>query len=150
MRFPRLNRFLVRDNGAAAVELALLLPMLAMLLAGLIDLGLAMWQHQAAVKSTRDAVRFLARTPDPWDQPSYEAEATNLARTGNLAGTAPLLANNIAAAFSYPTAAGAAGLNGGDRMVVGIVSYDFAPLTGFGLVPAMTFSAAHIERHIGE
>lgn len=138
------------DSGAAAVELALLLPLLALLLAGLSDLGLAMWHHQAAVKAARDAVRFLARTPTPWDEPAYEAQAINLARTGELTGTAALLAPEVAATFTYPVAAGAAAYSGSDRMVVGVVSFKYSPLTGFAVLPEVTLRATHVERYIGE
>lgn len=149
--FPILRLLLRRDErGAAAVELALLLPLLALLLAGVADLGLALWQHQVVVKSSRDAVRFLARTPDPWADPTFEAQAANLARTGNLAGSGSPLADNIAATFRYPIAAGALGLSGSDRTVIGIVSFDFSPFTGFGLLPKVTLRASHIERYIGE
>ncbi|HLO75645.1 MAG TPA: TadE family protein, partial [Magnetospirillum sp.] len=93
------------ERGAAAVELALMLPMLAVLLAGIVDLGRAVWLHQAAVKAARDSVRFLTRVPTPWSNVTYQTQATNLARTGSLAGDTPLLAPNVAAAFSYPTEA---------------------------------------------
>jgi len=144
-----LNSLSHDERGAAAVELAFLLPMLALLLAGIVDLGRAVWQHQAAIKAARDSVRFLTRAPSPWSDAAYQAQALNLARTGSLAGDAPLLANNISATFTYPTGAGA-GLNGSNRMVVGEVSFDFEPFTGFGLLPTVTLRAAHAERHIGE
>lgn len=145
-----LARFIGRDDrGAAAVELAFLLPLLALILAGVVDLARAIWQHQIAVKAARDSVRFLTRMPEPWDHPSTETQAVNLARTGSLAGGSTTLADNISATFSYPVGA-AAGLAGSDRMVVGVVSIDFAPLTGFALVPVVTLRAAHAERYIGE
>lgn len=143
-------RFLGRDErGAAAVELALLMPLLALMLAGMVDLARAVWQHQIAVKAARDSVRFLTRMPAPWDTPSIQSQAVNLARTGSLGGEAPPLTANISATFSYPATA-AAGLEGSNRMVVGVVSVDFEPLTGFALVPVLTLRAAHAERYIGE
>lgn len=138
------------DRGTAALELGLLLPVLALLLAGVVDLGRALWQHQVVVKSSRDAVRFLTRAPTPWASPSDQTQADNLARTGSLNGDTPALAEGIAASFSYPTVSGAAGYSGSDRLVVGVVSVDFTPLTGFGLLPSVVLRAAHTERHIGE
>lgn len=137
------------DRGAAAVELALLMPLLALVLAGMVDLARAVWQHQIAVKAARDSVRFLTRMPDPWDSPSTEAQAVNLARTGTLAGGTATLATGISASFSYPVAA-AVGLEGSDRMVVGVVTITFEPLTGFAFVPTLSLTAAHAERYIGE
>lgn len=149
MRLFRLRLIGRDERGAAAVELAFLLPVLALMLAGVVDLARAIWQHEIAVKAARDSVRFLTRMPDPWDHPTTEIQAVNLARTGTLAGTGQPLAANINAAFTYPVAA-AAGLGGSDRMVVGTVSVDFEPLTGFALVPVVTLRAAHAERYIGE
>lgn len=138
------------DRGAAAVELALLLPMLGMLLAGIVDLGSALWQYHTAVKANRDAVRYLSRTPEPWNDPTYQTQATNLAKTGSLAAGGTPLATNIGVDFQYPVASGASAYNGSDRVIIGVVHFDYAPFTGFGFLPVVTLRAAHIERHIGE
>jgi Flp pilus assembly pilin Flp len=143
-------RSLGRDgDGAAAVELAMLLPLLALLLAGTVDLGRAIWEYQIVVKAGRDAVRYLTRVPDPWANAAYVTQAANLARTGTLDGAGPALAATIVPNFTFPTS-GSTGFQGSDRMVLATVSFEFAPLTGFGLLPTMTLRAAHVERYIGE
>lgn len=150
MARSKLFKPVAEDGGNAAIELAFTLPLLAMLLAGVVDLGRALWQHQAAVKAARDAVRYLTRVPEPWDSAFYEEIAENLARTGSQDGTAPLLAKNIQADFTYPTAAAGSGHHGSDRMIEGVIQYDFVPLTGFGFLPEVTLQAGHVERYIGE
>jgi len=53
-----------RDRGAAAVELALILPVLLLLVMGIIDLGRALATKQEVTHATREAVRVYAVTHD--------------------------------------------------------------------------------------
>lgn len=53
------------DDGAAAVEFALILPMLLVLLCGLVDFGLAFTSKSTLTHATREGVRVLALTRDP-------------------------------------------------------------------------------------
>jgi len=52
----------VRDAGVAAIELALLVPMLALLLLGLFDYGKYMWVAVAATQAAREGARELSKT----------------------------------------------------------------------------------------
>lgn len=49
-----------RDEGAVAVEFALLFPLLFFLLFGTMILGWRVWEHQAAQSAVRDAARQAA------------------------------------------------------------------------------------------
>jgi Flp pilus assembly protein TadG len=60
-RTNRLRRFWRDREGIAAVELALILPLIALLLAVSLDMGRILFDYHAASKSVRDAVRFLTR-----------------------------------------------------------------------------------------
>jgi Flp pilus assembly protein TadG len=51
-----------RDEGAAALELAMLLPMLAMLLLGMFDYGKYMWVAIYATQAAREGARELSLT----------------------------------------------------------------------------------------
>lgn len=51
-----------RPRGAAAVEFAILLIPLLMIVAGIIEFGRAFWYYDALVKSTRDGARFLSNS----------------------------------------------------------------------------------------
>lgn len=50
------------ESGVAAVEFAILLIPLLLIVAGIIEFGRAFWYYDALVKSTRDGARFLSNT----------------------------------------------------------------------------------------
>jgi len=56
----KLNR--ANQRGAAAIEFALLLIPLMMIVTGIIEFGRAFWYYDALAKSTRDAARFLSNS----------------------------------------------------------------------------------------
>ncbi len=63
-----LFRRLKRDrDGAALVELTLLMPVLIALMVGVAEIGRAMHQQHIIAKSVRDAARTLARDPRLFD-----------------------------------------------------------------------------------
>ena len=47
-------------HGVAAVEFALLLFLLLILVAGIVEFGRAFWYYDALAKATRDGARFLS------------------------------------------------------------------------------------------
>jgi Flp pilus assembly protein TadG len=51
----------VRDAGVAALELAMLMPMLALLLLGMFDYGKYMWVAVAATQAAREGARELSK-----------------------------------------------------------------------------------------
>lgn len=53
----RKNKDRVSERGAAAMEFALLLPILAALIFGMIDFGRMLWFQEVLVNATRDGVR---------------------------------------------------------------------------------------------
>ncbi|MDU8946028.1 TadE/TadG family type IV pilus assembly protein [Ovoidimarina sediminis] len=54
-------RFRREDDGAALVELAILLPVFLMLFAMIIEGGRMMWSYQAVIAGVRDTSRYVAR-----------------------------------------------------------------------------------------
>ena len=54
----------VRQQGAAIVEFALILPLLITLMAGIFEFGRAFWYYDALTKATRDGARFMAVAPN--------------------------------------------------------------------------------------
>lgn len=48
-----------RQKGAAAVEFALVIVILLLILAGIIEFGRAFWYYDALTKATRDGARFM-------------------------------------------------------------------------------------------
>jgi Flp pilus assembly protein TadG len=56
----RLGRKAAREDGAAAVEFALIVGLLAMLVFGMMEYGLAFWQLQSLRAATREGARVAA------------------------------------------------------------------------------------------
>lgn len=55
------RRFRRDEDGAALVELAILLPVFLMLFAMIIEGGRMMWSYQAVIAGVRDTARYVAR-----------------------------------------------------------------------------------------
>jgi Flp pilus assembly protein TadG len=77
----RIGRAARREEGAAAVEFALLLPIFVMLTFGVISTGIALWKHISDVQAARDAARYGSTLPLVATGPS-NCDATNLGRAG--------------------------------------------------------------------
>lgn len=87
-------------RGVAAVELALLAPLLLILTFGAIDIVRAFRDYGVVSKSIRDSGRFLARVPIDCTQAAGsriagadQTTARQLAMTGRI-GLSPLVAGN--------------------------------------------------------
>jgi len=77
--------------GVALIELALVMPLLLLLTFITTEFGRAMYEYNAVVKSTRDAVRYLSvQTPG-----THVTEARNLIVYGNTGGTGSPLARGL-------------------------------------------------------
>ncbi|MBC8746945.1 MULTISPECIES: TadE/TadG family type IV pilus assembly protein [Paraburkholderia] len=73
-----------RMRGVAAVEFALVLIPLVLLVAGVSEFGRAIYQYEALTKSTRNAARYLSEyLPSDTSYPTYKSEALCLAVYGN-------------------------------------------------------------------
>lgn len=51
-------------RGAAAIEMAIMLPLLVLIFTGMVEYGRLMWHYDALAKATRDAARYLSNEPD--------------------------------------------------------------------------------------
>lgn len=102
-------------RGAAAVEFVVILPILALMLFGTIDLGRLLSDYQTAGKGIRDAARYLSRA-DPAvlgidcalgvidDGSTPALEAMNLAMTGTIDGSGDFMLGYWTNASSLATA----------------------------------------------
>jgi Flp pilus assembly protein TadG len=83
------------EGGATAVEFALLLPLLTILLFGFIEVGRLLWDYHIVSASVRDAARYAARLDASCATGgTLNGDVTRvkrLARTGSVDGTTPLL-----------------------------------------------------------
>jgi len=161
-------------NGIAAVEFALILPVLAVMLFGMIDLGRLLTDYHLVSKSVRDATRYLSRadatamaltcaTLNDASQPIIEAK--NLALTGRIDGnpnTEPLLNywRNPATITvtpscrdnSAPTYSGFFEGVPNIQVITVSAAVQFPLLNGWVLDrgATLTFAVLHQEIHIGE
>lgn len=82
-----------QQRGVAAVELALSMLPLIVLLFGVSEFGRMMFTFNALDKSVRDAARFITAPPSTSTDP--EGDAARLAVFGNTAGNPPALAPGL-------------------------------------------------------
>ena len=104
-----------KQGGMVAVEFAILLIPLVLIVFGITELGRAFYQYNTLVKATRDAARYKSAT----NQGAKEAEAKCLAVTGNDTCTGTPLVEGlttnmvtISYAQSVPTCSGSVNLVG--------------------------------------
>lgn len=84
----------VQQRGVAAVEFAILLPVLLLIVFGITEFGRALYAYNTLVKATRDAARYYA-AQQPGNPPAKDAEIKNMAVYGNTAGTGSPLASGL-------------------------------------------------------
>jgi Flp pilus assembly protein TadG len=114
-----------RQRGAAAIEFALILPLLLLLAMITTEFGRAIYQYNTIVKSVRQAARYLSVQPPN----TNVAQAKNLVVYGNVAGTGtPLVTGLAVSQVSIP----AWTLTGSDPLIntvtVTVTGYKFTSL----------------------
>jgi Flp pilus assembly protein TadG len=127
------------EDGAMAVEFALLLPMLVTLVAGTIDFGFALYSQEVITNASREAARAGIVIGDP--RPTA-GEITNVALT--------YLTNfGVSCTASCVSVTGAQG-GSGDDLTVGVdLPYRYVMLPGFieGFVGDITLRATTTMKH---
>jgi Flp pilus assembly protein TadG len=159
------------DRGAAAVEFAMILPLLILMVVGFAEIGRILQYHHMISKSVNDAAHYLARVSDP-TAANAKTVACNLAKSGQVTGTPLLLSffDPPGACYSDDSTECS---NNANRLCITITSIDnsagtfkgaatlyavevtasvpFGPgLWGvIGLGNNLSFLVSHEERHIG-
>ena len=94
-----LHAFARRRDGAAAAEMALMLPLLVLLMFGGFEAGHFFYTEQNIVQAVREGARYAGRRPFA-DYPCGSATAAgavtavkNVTRTGTVSGTTPRIKN---------------------------------------------------------
>lgn len=90
-----LNRLRDDVRGIAALEFAVALPLFLMVSAGLVDVGRGLSHAAGVERGLRAAAALAAQLPLPLSAAS-QALLTNIVKTGEPTGTAPLLASGWA------------------------------------------------------
>lgn len=81
----KLSRFAFGDEGSTLAEMAIMVPFLAIMLAGVSEFGRYFQSYTTLAKSTRSAARYLSNHPF---NDTEKARARNLAVCGKLTCTA--------------------------------------------------------------
>jgi Flp pilus assembly protein TadG len=85
------RRFFADASGAAAVEMALVTPMLLALMFGGLEAGHFFWNEHKAVEAVRNGARYASRQPIALlcaNDATTIANIKNMTRTGTLSSTA--------------------------------------------------------------
>lgn len=85
----RNNLTLARQRGAAVVELALLLILLLMIVAGIVEFGRTFWYYDALAKATRDGARFLSNARE---DTAVALNASHISQAKTMVESAAILA----------------------------------------------------------
>lgn len=94
-----LHAFACRKDGAAAAEMALILPLLLVLLFGGFEAGHFLYTEQKIVQAVREGARYAGRRPFvdyPCGGPTAAGAITDIrsvTRTGTVGGTRPRIGN---------------------------------------------------------
>ena len=156
-RLDSLRTWLTGVSGVAAVEFALVLPLLMVLSFGFLEIGRLFWIYHIANASVRDAARYGARLSLSCQNgvstmPNPQAVAT-LARTGTIDGSAPDLVPGWSSGPPVLVRVGCVGnanLRGAYAGVTQIpvvtvtARVPFTPLFG-GLIPGMQIEGLNVS-----
>lgn len=127
-----------REHGAAAVEFALLLPLLVLLLFGIVEFGLALHRHQVLATASREGARAGIRQTVP--RPTVgeiERAARNVLTQAGVAGAVVVAVT------------GAGGASGTDLSVMVETPYQFfvLPNTVPGLRGPVILRSRTVMKH---
>jgi Flp pilus assembly protein TadG len=124
------------ESGVAAVEFAILLIPLLLIVAGIIEFGRALWYYDALVKSTRDGARYLSNSRESLEVPIGSImEASAIAIVKNAANAANLDVSSLNVDVSCDTSCS---INTPNYVTVS-VSY---PITIGGWIPIIVPTGA--------
>ncbi len=137
-----LSKYLKSEHGAAALEAALVTPILLLGGFGTIDASFLVLQHHKLETGLSSAASYLSKAVDPQ---SLETQARRLAATGQIrSGGKPIIANwtqaDIAISyknFANSSVSGTSLYRGGETVKVVNISTSI-PYEGLGLIKAMT------------
>jgi Flp pilus assembly protein TadG len=121
---------LKREEGAAAIEFAILLPLLMMILFGIIEFGLVLYRQEVITNASREGARFgiIIGDPRPTTGDIQTVVNTYLTNAGLYAGNATV------------SVTGAQGAPGSDLTVSVVYPYDFLVLPSFATSLANTLN----------
>jgi len=129
-RFQWLNRFRRDEQGVQLLEMAIVIPILLVLFAGVAEFGRYFYEYTTLAKASRLGSRYLI-SKCVNGATNYEAIAKNIVVYGNAAGSgSPVLTgltvNNVEVTYGGPVA----GIP--ETVTVTIINYPHVPLFNLG------------------
>ena len=129
-RFQWLNRFRRDEQGVQLIEMAIVIPILLVLFAGVAEFGRYFYEYTTLAKASRLGARYLV-SKSLGSSVNYETLAKNIVVYGNTAGSgSPILSglspSNVEVTYAGPVA----GVP--ETVTVTIVSYPHVPLFDLG------------------
>lgn len=150
-----LNRLRRSRGGVAAVEFALVLPLLLLILVAIVEIGRVMSQASAVEKGLRAGAQFAARSSVLPLTGSADQQFQNLVKWGNVDGTGSLLVDGWADANATLSINLRNDTVGGNPVTVirvqASVPYDplLSGLAGFFGLDSFTITTSHEQTYIG-
>jgi Flp pilus assembly protein TadG len=146
------------ERGAAAVEMALVLPLLVVLGLGAVELARTIWQYQVVTKGVRDGVRYLTRVPvtcaggvGTFNDGNDVTVAENLVMSGTGTVSTPILPTYADADFNIDVTCTDDDDLGEVRLIRMTVEFPFDEwFAGLLGLSDLTFNITHEQIHVGE
>lgn len=130
-RLSWLNRFRRDEQGVQLLELAIVLPIMLLLFAGLAEFGRYFYEYTTLAKGARIGARYLASKSVTSTTTDWKANAKNMVVFGNTAGTGdPILPGMSVANVDVQYLGGTTGVP--ERIKVSIVDYQHESLFDLG------------------
>ena len=129
-RFQWLSRFRRDDQGVALLEIAIVIPILLVMFAGIAEFGRYFYEYNTLAKASRLGARYLA-SKSVNSETDYKAIAKNIVVFGNTAGTgSPVLPGLTTDDVDISYQGGVAGLP--ETVTVSIDGFQHVPLFDLG------------------
>jgi Flp pilus assembly protein TadG len=129
-RFQWLSRFGRDEQGVQLLEIAIVIPILLVMFAGIAEFGRYFYEYTTLAKASRLGARYLA-SKAVTSETDYKAIAKNIVVYGNVAGTgSPILAGLTTDDVDITYQGGVAGHP--HTVTVSISGYEHVPLFDLG------------------
>ena len=113
-----------RDRGAAAVEFALVLPILLLFVMGTIEWGWFFFTHQRVVNAAREGARAGTLVPPPPNGTTAQMQSEATTAANNYLTAVGLTATGVVASGDYV-------MTDGSHAVQVVITYPYTSLTQF-------------------
>jgi Flp pilus assembly protein TadG len=142
-RFQWLNRFHRDERGVQLLELAIVIPILMVMFAGIAEFGRYFYEYNTLAKALRLGARYLA-SKSVTSSTNYEGIAKNIIVFGNAAGSgSPILDGLTTDNITVTYQGGTSGIP--DTVTVSITNYPHKPVFDIGKMLNITTLSTAVD-----